>query len=61
MVNSGALLGRVTDFHGQTLEEIHAPFGGEILYIVDTPPISKGEPIGMVGASARRPIESQKS
>ena len=53
MVVSGALLGHITDFHGKTLEETHAPFGGEVLYIVETPPISKGEPVGMVGASAR--------
>ena len=49
MVDGGALLGRITDFHGQTLEEIRAPFAGEVLYIVETPPISKGEPVGMVG------------
>jgi predicted deacylase len=49
IVVGGALLGHITDFHGKTLEEIHAPFAGEVLYIVETPPISKGEPVGMVG------------
>jgi predicted deacylase len=52
MVEAGDVLGRITDFHGRLLESISAPFAGEILYIVDTPPITKGEPIGMVGTIA---------
>jgi len=51
-VEAGELIGRITDFHGQTLESISAPFSGEILYVVDTPPITKGEPVGMVGTIA---------
>jgi hypothetical protein len=51
MVAKGAPLGRVTDFHGTALEEVTAPFGGEILYVVGTPPVSKGEPLLMVGAA----------
>jgi uncharacterized protein len=50
MVERGALIGRVTDLHGAVLEEVHAPFGGEILYVVATPPVSKGEPLAMVAA-----------
>lgn len=49
-VPAGATIGRITDFHGQTLEELRAPFGGEILYVVETPPISKGEPLAMVAS-----------
>ena len=49
-VATGEPIGRITDFHGQTLEEVRAPFAGEILYVVETPPISKGEPLGMVAA-----------
>jgi predicted deacylase len=49
-VEIGARIGRVTDFHGQLLEEIRAPFAGEILYVVETPPITAGEPVGMVAA-----------
>jgi predicted deacylase len=49
-VAKGTRLGRITDFHGRTLEEVRAPFDGEILYIVATPPVSKGEPVGMVGS-----------
>lgn len=51
MVAKGARLGRVTDFHGTVLEEVTAPFGGEILYVLGTPPVSKGEPLLMVGAT----------
>jgi len=51
-VAQGTLIGRVTDFHGATIEEIRAPFAGEILYVIGTPAISKGEPIAFVGAAA---------
>jgi uncharacterized protein len=49
-VAEGALIGRVTDFHGTLLEEIKAPFAGEVLYVVGTPPMNKGEPVGFVAA-----------
>jgi predicted deacylase len=49
-VAKGTLIGRIADFHGRTVEEIRAPFDGEILYVIGTPPISKGEPVAMVGA-----------
>jgi predicted deacylase len=49
-VAKGARIGRLTDFHGRTLEEIRAPFDGEILYVVATPPITKGEPLAMIGS-----------
>jgi predicted deacylase len=52
-VAEGALLGRVTDFQGRTLSEIRAPFAGEVLYVVATPPVSKGEPLAFVAAPAR--------
>jgi predicted deacylase len=42
-------IGHVTDFHGKMLEQIRAPFDGEILYVIGTPPINKGEPIAMIG------------
>jgi predicted deacylase len=51
-VAQGALVARVTDFHGKVLEEIRSPFAGEILYVVATPPISKGEPVGFVAERA---------
>lgn len=49
-VAKGARLGRITDFHGRTLEDVVAPFDGEILYVVATPPVSKGEPLAMLGS-----------
>jgi predicted deacylase len=49
-VEKGASLGRVTDFHGRTLEEVKAPFAGQVLYVVGTPPVTKGEPLAFVGA-----------
>ncbi len=41
-------IGHVTDFHGKVLEQIYAPFDAEILYVIGTPPITKGEPVAMV-------------
>jgi uncharacterized protein len=49
-VAKGTRLGRITDFHGRTIEEVRAPFDGEILYVVATPPVSTGEPVAMVGS-----------
>jgi hypothetical protein len=48
-VDKGASLGRVTDFHGRTLQDVKAPFAGEVLYVVGTPPVTKGEPLAFVG------------
>ena len=48
-VASGTLLGVLTDFFGNTIQEIRAPFAGVVLYVVGTPPVSQGEPLGMVG------------
>jgi len=48
-VQKGALIGVLTDFFGQTQAEIRAPFGGIVLYVVGTPAMSQGEPMGMIG------------
>ena len=48
-VKKGTRLGHITDFHGKTLEEVLAPFDGHILYVVGTPPVTKGEPVAMIG------------
>lgn len=48
-VAKGALMGYVTDFFGKRIYELRAPFAGEVLYILGTPPVSKGEPLAMVG------------
>src|SRR5262245_36686020 len=48
-VVKGSLMGYVTDFFGKRVYELRAPFAGEVLYILGTPPVSKGEPLAMVG------------
>lgn len=54
-VSQGTVIGRVTDFFGRTLQEIRAPFAGEVLYVVGTPAMSEGEPVGFIGAAAPDP------
>jgi len=49
-VAKGAVIGVVTDFFGNTLAEIRAPFAGEVLYVIGTPAMNKGEPVGMIGS-----------
>jgi predicted deacylase len=48
-VVKGQKVGRVVDFLGQIREEVRAPFSGILLYIINTPPTSKGEPLFEVG------------
>ena len=48
-VPTGALLGRITDPFGNVTQEVRAPFAGEVLYVVATPPVSAGEPLAFVG------------
>jgi predicted deacylase len=48
-VGEGTVIGYVTDFFGRKTAEVRAPFAGEILYVVGTPAMSKGEPVAMVG------------
>jgi predicted deacylase len=48
-VQKGTALGRVTDYFGRELAVVRATMTGVVLYIVGTPAISKGEPLGMVG------------
>jgi predicted deacylase len=54
-VQKGTAVGVVTDFFGKRLAEIIAPFTGIMLYVVATPAISEGEPLGMVG----HPVEER--
>jgi hypothetical protein len=49
-VQKGTLVGVLTDYFGATQAEIRAPFGGIVLYVVGTPAMSQGEPMGMIGA-----------
>ncbi|HSE43405.1 MAG TPA: M14 family metallopeptidase [Acidobacteriota bacterium] len=47
-VAQGTVLGYVTDFFGKKLFDVKAPFAGEVLYVLGTPPVSKGEPLAFV-------------
>lgn len=47
-VKKSQLVGIVTDFFGNTLQEARAPFDGMMMYVIGTPPISKGEALGAV-------------
>ncbi len=49
-VAKGALLGRLTDYFGQPIGEVRAPLAGIVLYVVASPAMGKGEPVGMVAA-----------
>lgn len=48
-VQKGTALGRVTDYFGKELAVVRATMTGVVLYIVGTPAMTKGEPVGMVG------------
>jgi len=48
-VVKGQKVGYVTDYEGRIKEELRAPFSGILLYIINTPPTSKGEPLFEVG------------
>jgi predicted deacylase len=59
-VARGAVLARITDFHGRLLEEVRAPFDGEVLYILGTPPVTRGEPVAFVGARVPPPAPGRQ-
>jgi uncharacterized protein len=54
-VAKGALLAYVTDFFGKTIAEVRSPLDGLVLYVVATPPITKGQPVACVGAPRSAP------
>lgn len=47
-VVKGEILAHITDFFGARIAEVTSPLDGKVLYIVATPPISKGQPVGCV-------------
>jgi predicted deacylase len=51
-VPQGATLGRLTDYFGEPIAEVTSPLAGVVLYVVASPAMGKGEPVGMVGAFA---------
>jgi hypothetical protein len=52
-VAKGALIGTVADLFGNPVAAVRAPFDGEVMYVVGTPAISRGEPLAMI--AQRRP------
>jgi predicted deacylase len=49
-VKEGQVVGRVTDFFGQIRQKVKAPMDGMVLYVVGTPPISRGEALVSVAS-----------
>jgi predicted deacylase len=49
-VSKGTVLALITDFFGNAIARVASPMDGLVLYIVITPPITKGQPIACVGA-----------
>jgi predicted deacylase len=54
-VRPGALLAHITDFFGKTIAEVHAPLDGLVVYIVATPPMTKGQPVACIGVPRSSP------
>lgn len=48
-VQKGTPLGRLTDYFGKEIALVRSTMTGVVLYVVGTPAMSKGEPVGMVG------------
>jgi predicted deacylase len=48
-VQEGELVGYLTDFFGNRLQEVISPYDGIVLYIIATPPMNEGEPMAMIG------------
>ena len=48
-VQKGTPLGRLTDYFGNEIALVRSPMTGVVLYVIGTPAMSKGEPVGMVG------------
>jgi hypothetical protein len=50
VVQKGQVLGRVTDYLGNTLEELSAPTNGTILFVVSTLAMNNDDPLLAIGA-----------
>jgi predicted deacylase len=49
-VARGAVIGWLTDLFGDRIAEVRAPFDGEVMYVVATPAMNRGEPVAMIAA-----------
>ncbi|HEX7023325.1 MAG TPA: M14 family metallopeptidase [Gemmatimonadales bacterium] len=54
-VARGTVIGVLTDFFGAAIAEIRSPLDGIVMYVVATPAMNRGEPVGMVAARAAGP------
>jgi hypothetical protein len=59
-VKKGAVLAHITDFFGKKIADVKSPVAGIVLYIVATPPITKGQPIGCVGVPKKSNVKSSE-
>ncbi len=59
-VAKDSIVGHVTDFFGKTLAEVRSPFAGEVLYVIGTPAISKGEPVAFVASVDGRTVDRRQ-
>jgi len=48
-VKKGEAVGYITDYFGNKTAQLKAPFQGIVLYIINTPPANKGEPLFEIG------------
>ncbi|OGD21929.1 MAG: hypothetical protein A2W03_11150, partial [Candidatus Aminicenantes bacterium RBG_16_63_16] len=48
-VRKGERVGTLKDYFGRVQDAVRAPFSGIILYLINTPPANKGEPLFEVG------------
>lgn len=48
-VQKGELVGYLTDYFGNRLQDVLSPYDGIVLYIIATPPMGQGEPMVMIG------------
>jgi len=48
-VRTGEMLGYLTDYFGNILQKAIAPHDGIVMYVIATPPMSKGEPMVKIG------------
>jgi predicted deacylase len=55
-VEQGAVMGRLTNYFGEVIAEVKSPMTGVVLYVVVSPALGKGEPLGMVGRAEQREI-----
>jgi len=48
-VEKGELVGYLTNFWGDIIQKAYAPHNGIVMYVISTPPMSKGEPMVKIG------------